>query len=77
MRSGTLLATIASRTLWIECRACGHGTTKPVQSFIDAGLSSSALADLPARLKCSKCWKKQIGELKVVQTDDPHTGIAR
>ena len=66
MKTGTLLTMISSKSLYIECRDCGHSSVKPVGDFIAHLDASAAVKDVIARITCSKCRKSKPGEVRVV-----------
>lgn len=66
MKTGTLLSLISSKSLYIECRDCGHSSVKPVGNFITILGASAAVKYVIARIICSKCRKSKPGEVRVV-----------
>ncbi len=69
MHTGTLLRTIASHGLWVECRACGHSSTLSVADLLEQTKQDATIRDVLPRLKCSKCRGKQIGEFRIISPD--------
>ena len=66
MKTGTLLSLISSKSLYIECRDCGHNTVKPGGDFSAILGASAAVKDVIARITCTKCRKSKPGEVRVV-----------
>lgn len=69
MQHGTLLQMISRHSLYIECRACGHASTLPVADCIAHLGHGAAVKDVLARVKCSKCSSKQIGQVRITSPD--------
>lgn len=69
MKAGTLLRTIASHSLWLQCRACGHEAQLKVSDLLEQSRPDAAVRDVLPRLKCSKCRSKQIGEFRIISPD--------
>jgi Zn finger protein HypA/HybF involved in hydrogenase expression len=69
VKTGTLLSLISSKSLYIECRDCGHSSVKPVGDFIVHLGASAAVKDVIARITCSKCHKSKPAEVRIVPLD--------
>ena len=66
MKHGTLLQTIRSQALYIECRNCMHGQTMQVEDLMGFMRRDASVRDVVARVRCSKCRAKEIGEVRIV-----------
>ena len=66
MKHGTLLQTIHSQALYIECRNCMHGQTMQVEDLMSFMRRDATVRDVVARVRCSKCRAKEIGEVRIV-----------
>ena len=65
MKRGTLLHTVLSKALYIECRSCGHGKSILVSELGERLLGTATVGDVLDRAKCSKCGSKEIGEVRL------------
>jgi ribosomal protein S27E len=66
LKHGTLLQTIRSQALYIECRNCMHGKSTPVEELLTVMPSDATVRDVIARVRCSKCRAKEVGEVRIV-----------
>ena len=75
MKHGTLLQTIRSKTLYIECRNCMHGQTMQVEDLMGFMRRSATVRDVVARVRCAKCRAKEVGEVRIVSGADRTPGV--
>ena len=66
LKHGTLLHTIRSQSLYIECGNCGHSDTMAVESLLGFMRRDAAVRDVLARMRCVKCGSREIGEVRSV-----------
>ena len=67
LHSGTLLQLISTRSLYLECRACGHSNTVAVADLLQRLRPSACVKDITDRIKCRQCHKRSPDEVRLVE----------
>lgn len=64
-RGGTRLTTIPNHAIWMEC-ACGRAAPVCIASLLATGKPPITVADVVARVRCSRCGVKGASEFRIV-----------